>query len=245
MNVALDKPVLVLRHTHCVGPAYWDNFAGRRQIESVQIELDKGSDLPWDLKRFSAVVVLGGAMNVYEESAYPFLKPENDWIQLVVACGMPYLGICLGGQLLAKAMGGRVTRHSIREIGLTEIELTADGERDPLFTGFPKNFEFCQWHQDTFSELPSGAVLLARGKRCPHQAFRYGRVAYGLQFHPETTSSLLEVWRESFKRDLESSEQGAQIVRHFAENEKNTLLWSERLFENFLALAAGVSRSAH
>ena len=104
----------------------------------------------------------------------------------------PLLGICLGGQLLAAALGGRVTANHRGERGMREVRLTAAGGRDPLLAGIPERFAAFQWHSDSF-EVPAGAEHLAASERCPGQAFRY-RNAYGLQFHPEVDAEIVAAW---------------------------------------------------
>src|SRR5204863_2879167 len=103
------------------------------------------------------------------------------------------LGVCLGAQLLAKAVGAEVYRHRQKEIGWYGIELTPEALDDPLFAGLPSTQTVFQWHGDTF-DLPEGAVLLAKGATCRHQAFRLGRAAYGVQFHPEMTLEMVGDW---------------------------------------------------
>ena len=115
---------------------------------------------------------------------------------------LPLLGICLGAQLLAKALGASVYRNPVKEIGFRNVELTAAAGGDRLFGGRGPAETVFLWHADTF-DLPRGAVRLARGEQCPEQAFRYGESAYGVQFHVEMTPELLEAWlREpGFERD--------------------------------------------
>ena len=127
----------------------------------------------------AGLVVLGGPMNVDEIDAYPWLVDEVRWIRQAVEAELPVLGICLGAQLLAKALGAKVTANPVKEIGWYELELTAAAADDPLFGGCgPRHLVF-QSHGDTFA-LPDGAVHLARGELCENQAFRFGRSAWGL-----------------------------------------------------------------
>lgn len=143
----------------------------------------------------AGLVVLGGPMNVDEVDRYPFLAREVDWIRTAVSKELPLLGVCLGAQLLAKAMGSKVYPNPVKEIGWYEIDLTPQAADDPLFSGCTPRQQVFQWHGDTF-DLPAGAVHLARSQHCAHQAFRYGPTAWGLQFHIEMTLDLALQWLE-------------------------------------------------
>ena len=132
-------------------------------------------------------------MNVDETARYPFLADEVNWIRQAIAAELPVLGVCLGSQLLAKALGSRVYANRIKEIGWYEIELTAAARGDALFGGCRPQETVFQWHGDTF-DLPPRAVQLARGAECENQAFRFGSTAYGLQFHVEVTPEIVANW---------------------------------------------------
>ncbi len=150
----------------------------------------KGSQLPDDIGRFAGAVVFGGVNSANDE--VEFVRQEIDWIGRFVDAGKPYLGICLGGQLLARALGARVAPHPDGkvEIGYYPIVATDCGREC-----FPDRLHVYQWHKEGF-ELPHGAELLARGDAFPNQAYRYGPVAYGLQFHPEVTGEDARLWME-------------------------------------------------
>ena len=157
------------------------------------IELFREPPSQLDLREAAGLIVLGGAMNVDEVDRYPYLAREVAWIREAVVAELPLLGICLGAQLLAKAMGARVYPNRIKEIGWYTIQLTPDAAEDRLFRGSSAEETVFQWHGDTF-DLPPGGVLLARSPQCPHQAFRYGSAAWGLQFHVEMTVEGIECW---------------------------------------------------
>ncbi|PSN77160.1 glutamine amidotransferase, partial [filamentous cyanobacterium CCP4] len=145
-----------------------------------------GQPLPATLEGHSAVVVFGGPMSANDDHL-DFIRQELDWIAIALASDKPYLGICLGAQLLARTLGAAVVAHPAgqREIGYYPIVPTAAG-RDLL----PGPLMVYQWHQEGFT-LPTGSQLLATGALFPHQAFRYGQRAYGLQFHPEITATMV------------------------------------------------------
>jgi GMP synthase (glutamine-hydrolysing) len=145
------------------------------------------------LDRYEALIVLGGPMNAHQIDSYPNLATEVDVIREAVDAGMSVLGICLGAQLLAKALGGRVTRNDEREIGWYDVHLTDAGEADPVISRFARTQTVFQWHEDGIT-LPAGAENLARSPASNVQAFRYGDHAYGFQFHLEVNASLVERW---------------------------------------------------
>lgn len=146
-----------------------------------------------DLGGYEALIVLGGPMNSDQIDTYPNLITEVSIIRDAVDRGMSVLGICLGAQLLAKALGGSVARNKTREIGWYDVELTEAGRKDPVLSSFAQRQEVFQWHEDGIS-LPSGAELLAGSAASPVQAFRYGEHAYGFQFHLEANQPLIERW---------------------------------------------------
>ncbi len=156
----------------------------------VDLYQDVPARLPLDAA--SGLIVLGGAMNVDQTDQYPFLACDVQWIEQALSRELPLLGICLGSQLLAKALGARVYPNRRKEIGWYPIELTAAAADDPLFGQRGERTIF-QWHGDTF-DLPAGSVHLARSPLCENQAFRYGPNAYGLQFHIEMTAAMIDDW---------------------------------------------------
>ncbi len=142
---------------------------------------------------YDGLVVLGGPMSAFEDETYPHLSTEVAVIRDALDCDLPILGICLGAQLLARALGGRVHRAPHKEIGWTEVHLTESGQNDPLLGHFGEREHLFQWHSDTF-ELPTGATHLASSATCPLQAFRSGSRAYGLQFHLEADEAMILRW---------------------------------------------------
>ncbi len=145
------------------------------------------------LDRYEALIVLGGPMNSDQIDTYPNLRTEVEIIREAVERDMSVLGICLGAQLLAKALGGAVSRNPIREIGWYDVDLTPAGLEDPVLSTFEPAQEVFQWHEDGITLAP-GADLLASSPASAVQAFRYGEHAYGFQFHLEASRALIERW---------------------------------------------------
>lgn len=230
------KPILVFQHIPCEGPGRILDFVQARGWTLEVVPFLEGGVLPTH-QDYAALIVLGGSMNVYEEDQYDWLAPETRYIADWVQAGKPLIGICLGGQLLAKAIGGKVTKNSRKEIGNFNVTLTEAGLADPLFTGFPPQLPVFQWHGDTFSDLGSG-INLARSEWCAHQAFRVGTCAYGLQFHVEVNQAMAQEWLHEYNTELVQEKlHPAPILAEFRTKEADYAQLSERLFENFFRVA--------
>ncbi|CAF0698638.1 type 1 glutamine amidotransferase [Candidatus Methylacidithermus pantelleriae] len=228
--------LVIFQHIACEGPGRFLDYAIRWGVPVRQVAVDQGEPLP-HLWQVGAVLVLGGPMNVDEEARYPWLREETVWLKKAIALGIPVLGVCLGGQLLAKAAGGRVTRSVAKEIGLFEVELTPAGREDPLFSGFPQRFPVFQWHGDTFSDLGPG-ILLARGAPCEHQAFRVGTLAYGVQFHLEVTCSMIREWIKEYSEEVHKEGlETEKLVGEFVSRESLLDALAGLLWYNFLSVA--------
>ena len=156
------------------------------------------------LDGYSALIVLGGPMNVDQIEDFPNLATEVTLIQDALDRGLSILGICLGAQLLARALGARVMPDHAREIGWHDVDLTNQGKDDPVLSAFESRQQVFQWHEDAI-ELPEGAAHLASSDACEIQAFRFGNSAYGFQFHLEVDHSLIDRWldRAGYQEMLE------------------------------------------
>lgn len=143
------------------------------------------------LDGYAALIVLGGPMNADDIATYPHLAIEVDLIRESLQRNIAIMGICLGAQLLAKAIGGNVIAGAGREIGWHDVDITQDGLRDPVMSAFGRRSEVFQWHDDNII-LPPGVTHLASSDRCPIQAYRFGDHAYGFQFHLEANRQLIE-----------------------------------------------------
>ena len=187
------KPIIVLRHTPTCPLGSVAGVLAEAGLTYHYLDLFAEIPKRLPLEDSSGLVVLGGPMSANDSDKYRFLEPELTWIQEAVETQVPTLGICLGAQLLAKALGERVYPNRVKEIGWYEIEVLPPAAEDRLFVASGPTETVFQWHGDTF-DLPAGAVHLARSELCPNQAFRFGPLAYGLQFHVEMTPPLMAEW---------------------------------------------------
>lgn len=200
----------------------------------------RGGSLP-EPGQIAALIVLGGAMGANDDGSYPFLSDLKNLIQEVVAARIPYLGICLGGQLLAAALGAEVVSGRWEEVGTLSVSLTDEGREDRLFRGIPEAFGTFQWHHDSF-DLPCGGVLLAVSAACPHQAFRVGAAAWSLQFHPEVTEAIIRDW---CAWDSSASHKTEELIAAFSREAAAYGATARRLLHNFLQIAGLPERNGY
>ncbi|MDE3084933.1 MAG: type 1 glutamine amidotransferase [Verrucomicrobiota bacterium] len=177
--------VHVFQHVPFEGPAEIGRWLERRGVTPTFTHFFADTALP-AVETVDWLVVMGGPMSVNDEATLPWLRIEKAFIAQAIARGATVLGVCLGAQLIAAALGGKVTRNREREIGWFPITRTAAAETHPLGRCFPTQAEVFHWHGETFS-LPAGATHLLRSAACEHQACAVGERVLGLQFHLETT----------------------------------------------------------
>jgi GMP synthase-like glutamine amidotransferase len=179
--------IVVLQHERETGLGAFATFLEDAGVDYTVVETLHGS-LP-DPGEFDGAIALGGSLGAYD----PRLRETRRWIRSGVLRGLPFVGVCLGGQLLASVLGAAVERQAQPELGVHDLYLTEAARRDPLFSGLSGRMAVFGWHEDRF-ELPRGAVPLAGSIACTYQAFRFGAAAYGLQFHPEVRAGDLANW---------------------------------------------------
>ena len=212
---------LILQHAAPEGPAAIGAALQRRGIATRVVHVYRGEPVPAELAGADALVVMGGPMGVYEADRHPRLRGEIDLLADAVARGLPVLGICLGSQLLAAALGARVYRGGCKELGWHDVVLDPAAAGDPLLGPLPPRFAALHWHGDVF-ELPDGARGLARSERTRHQAFAYGERAWGLLFHLETRPADVEAMTRAFPDEVADGGQtpaslAASTARHAGE----------------------------
>lgn len=185
------KPIAIFRHAATEGPGYFAEFLGECAIPWQLIRIDAGEAVPGDASPFSGLVFMGGPMSVNDD--LPWIAPALALIRQAVARDIPVLGHCLGGQLMAKALGGAVTRNPVKEIGWGKVAVSANAEAG-VWLGELRAFEAFHWHGETFS-LPPGAIHLLSSAHCANQMFALGR-HLGMQCHVEMTEAMIRSWCE-------------------------------------------------
>jgi GMP synthase-like glutamine amidotransferase len=238
--------LLVLQHSDSstigtLGPALVDHAHALRTIR-----LHRGEALPADLDDIDGIIALGGPQSGNDES--PVLRREMDLMRTAHAMGLPLFGICLGCQLLAKALGGEVAKMAVGpqagpEIGWCDVKLSAVGRGDPLFTGIGWTTSQFQWHHDEVVKLPPAARLLASSARCKVQAWGLGLRTYAVQFHPELDEAAIQRFVREGANELAAAGISANSIiegnrAHLAEMRRS----AERLFESWCLFVAPVER---
>lgn len=212
-----------------------ETFLNEEDISFDLIDLSSSSNRPKP-ENSDALVILGGRMGAYETELHPQLLTAIDWIEDAFEKEIPVLGICLGAQLMAKTLGADVHPHTFPEIGWTEIEFTDEALADPLLNFSKRNMLFSEWHGDTF-QIPKGATLLAKSQICPRQGFRYGKKAYGFQFHPEANEQKIDFWRSHIPHDSRINPKLAdQLPQEWALYGETQTQWMRQFMHGFLQL---------
>jgi GMP synthase (glutamine-hydrolysing) len=186
-------PWLLVQHVSFEGPGAIAEAITAAGADLSVIRVDRGDAVPPPaaVGDIAGLVVMGGPMSVHDDLGW--LADERALLRAAVESGRPVLGVCLGAQQLAAALGAPVTEGPVPEYGVGEVHLTTEADHDPVFGPAPTPLPCVHWHGDTFA-LPEGAVRLAGNAAYANQAFRFGGRAYGLQFHVEVTASLVAHW---------------------------------------------------
>lgn len=234
--------ILVLQHIVVEHPGALRDFMAEDGVAWDAVELDLQEPIP-PLGDYDGLLVMGGPMDVWEEDKHPWLVAEKAAIrEAVLERGMPFLGVCLGHQLLADALGGEVRPMAQPEVGILEVELTVEAARDPLFADMRKRCKALQWHGAEVTRVPPGGVVLGRSPACAVQAFRAGPTAWGIQYHVELTPRTVPEWgdvpayRQSLQRTLGAHALDglkAQAALHMESFRYD----ARRLYDNFMRLA--------
>jgi GMP synthase-like glutamine amidotransferase len=235
---------LVFQHIAVEHPGFFRDLMAADGSRWDVVELDRGDPIPTALSTYDALFVMGGPMDVWDEATLPWLTAEKRAIQEWVLHGRrPFLGVCLGHQLLAEAVGGSVGRMARPEVGVCEVQLTPDGGRDPLLKGVAERFSSLQWHGAEVAHLPKDAVVSAINADGVIEAFRYGDRAFGLQFHVETTADTVREWGsvpayEASLAAVKGPNGLEDLDRAAAASLPNFQALARRIYANFAAIVA-------
>ena len=236
--------VLILQHIKIEDPGFIKDLMIKDEAELTTIELDEGEKIPTDLSKFDAMFCMGGPMDTWMEKEHPWLIDEKKRIkEFVVDLKKPYLGFCLGCQLLGEVVGGKVVRSKNPEIGMLNINFSENKLQDPLFYKFPDKITSLQWHSYEVQGLENNndVTLLASSPETKYQIFKYQEHAYGIQFHIEVKDTTVGEWGcvPEYKSALEK-QLGEGALDKFEKDSKQHMpslnKYSEVLFENFKKL---------
>ncbi len=236
--------VIVLQHIKIEDPGYIKDLMNKDDVKLTTIELDEGQTIPEDLSKFDAMFCMGGPMDTWMEKEHPWLINEKKRIkEFVVDLKKPYLGFCLGCQLLGEVVGGKVVKSSNPEIGMLNINFSQNKNNDLLFSKFPENITSLQWHSYEVQNLENNkdVTLLASSPETKYQIFKYQNHAYGIQFHIEIKDTTVGEWGcvPEYKSALEK-QLGQGALEKFDVDAKNNMSnmneYSKILYENFKKL---------
>jgi len=233
--------IIVLQHIKVEDPGYIKNLMIDDGVKLTTIELDEGEKIPNDLKRFDGMFCMGGPMDTWMEKDYPWLIEEKKKIkEFVINLKKPFLGFCLGCQLLGEVVGGKVVRSNPPEIGIMDIDFFKEKSSDNFFSSFPNKIKGLQWHSYEVRNLESNnnITLLASSPTTKYQIFKYQNHAYGIQFHIEIKDTTVNEWGcvPEYKSALET-QLGKGALRKFdraaKENMNSMNTYSKIIYNNF------------
>ena len=237
--------VLVLQHIACEHPGIFRDFMRENNVLWDAVELDEGEIIP-DLASYDALISMGGPMDVWQTDEHPWIVQEKEAIHEAVRIrNMPFLGVCLGHQMLADAVGGSVGPATQPEVGMLNVDLTSSGSSHPLTQNLPSTFTTLQWHGAEVKSLPDDATVLMSSPVCPVQSFAVGNSAIGIQFHIETGPQTINEWNAvpEYEVALRNTfgPSGAEELRSAAKEKENELSNTARVFfEGWLSQCLGI-----
>ena len=236
--------IIVLQHINIEDPGYIKDLMLGDGFNLTTIELDEGEKIPDDLGRFDGMFCMGGPMDTHMEQEYPWLIEEKKKIkEFVVDLKKPYLGFCLGCQLLGEVVGGKVVKSKPAEIGIMDINFSSEKNIDKLFSQFPDTIKSLQWHSYEVQGIENNkhVTLLASSPITKYQIFKYQNHAYGIQFHIEIKDTTVNEWGcvPEYKKALED-QLGIGALEKFDQSAKDNMKdmnnYSTILYNNFKKL---------
>ncbi len=236
--------IIILQHIKIEDPGYIKDLMINDKFELITIELDEGEKIPQDLTKYDAMFCMGGPMDTWMEKDYPWLIDEKKRIkEFVVDLKKPYLGFCLGCQLLGEVIGGKVVKSNKPEIGMLDVNFSKNKNNDLLFSKFPEKITSLQWHSYEVQELENNkdVTLIASSPETKFQIFKYKNHAYGIQFHIEIKNTTVGEWGcvPEYKSALEN-QLGPGSLEKFDQEAKENMAsmneYSQILYNNFKKL---------
>ena len=240
----MSKNIIILQHIPIETPGYILDLMIKDNINFTTIELDERETIPDDLTKFDAMLCMGGPMDTWMEKDYPWLIDEKKKIkEFVVKLEKPFLGFCLGCQLLGEVIGGKVIKSDPPEIGILDIDLLNEKKTDHLFSSFPNTLKALQWHSYEVSDLENNnnVKLISSSDSTKYQIFKYKNHAYGIQFHIEIKGNTISDWGniKEYKQALEISMGKGALNDLRLEAQKNMNQMNDlasTLYKNFINL---------
>ena len=238
--------IIVLQHIKIEDPGYIKDLMLADKFKLTTIELDEGESIPKDLNQFDGMFCMGGPMDTYMEDQYPWLIEEKKRIkEFVVDLKKPYVGFCLGCQLLGEVIGGKVVKSNPAEIGIMDINLSDNKKDDKLFSEFPNKIKSLQWHSYEVQGIENNkdVTLIGSSPVTKYQIFKYQNHAYGIQFHIEIKDTTVNEWGcvPEYKKALED-QLGSNALKKFDDaakmNMKDMNNYSTILYNNFKKILA-------
>ena len=232
------KRILVFQHLRIEHPGIFREFFKEDGIETHVVELDEGEQIP-ELKDYDALWVMGGPMDVWEEAEHPWLIAEKAAIRKAVnELKMPYVGICLGHQLLADALGGEVGPGDKPEVGVMAIYKTDSGKKSPYLKNLPNEMNCLQWHSAEVKQAPAGMDILNYSDKCSVQSLALGAQVFTMQYHQEIIATTVSDWSTipAYKDALEKSmgeDAASKLEQKALENMNDFNKTARQLYDNW------------